>query len=113
MVIILTTVNSEDQSNMISKGLIDKKLAFCVKAIQNIKSTYYWKNKIVSDNEIIIIIKTFSNNIDKVKDYLLKKHNYETPEIILVKSKSLNDEYTKWANNQVDWIFKMPITYIM
>ena len=104
MVIILTTVNSESESNKISKGLIEKKLAFCVKAIQNIKSTYYWKNKIVTDNEIIIIIKTFSNNIDKVKDYIMNNHSYETPEIILVESKSLNDDYTKWAINQIDSI---------
>ena len=97
MIIILTSVNTTKLAKKISKGLVHKKLAFCVKIINNVSSTYYWKDKIISDKEIIILIKSFKQNLKDVKKFILENHNYDTPEIITLDTESLNENYTKWA----------------
>ena len=57
-IIILTTVSSKKEAELIGSKLIDKELAACVNIIPNIKSIYYWEGKINKDSEYLLIIKT-------------------------------------------------------
>ena len=52
--------------------------------ISNVKSVYQWKNNIKYENEILLLIKTIPENVKKCKDIILKHHNYDTPELIVM-----------------------------
>ena len=94
--IIETATNDVKIANLISKTLLDKKLSPCIQTIKNVNSSYIWKNKVISDSEIIIRIKTNKNNYNKITDIINSLHNYDNPELISYKFNILSNEYKNW-----------------
>ena len=81
--------------------LIDLKLAACIQQSPPIISYYKWQGSIAKDEEYLLLIKTFSNNFDAIKDHILKIHPYELPEIISTKIDHSSKEYLDWLTTSV------------
>ena len=79
---VFTTVSSKEEAKKISRGLVEKKLAYCVNTIPSIQSTYYWSGKLCIDDELLLIIKTKEEKFSALNDWILKNHSYDTPEVI-------------------------------
>ena len=94
--IIQTTTDSTKTAESISEILVKNNLSPCVQIIPNIKSVYRWKNKLKHSSEILLLIKTIPENVQKCKNIILKHHNYDTPEIIVMDGYILEDDYQAW-----------------
>ena len=94
--IIQTTTDSIKTAKLISKLLVKKNISPCVQIISNLKSVYQWKNTIEHSSEILLLIKTIPENVQKCKDTILKRHNYDTPELIVMDGHILEDDYQAW-----------------
>jgi len=94
--IIQTTLDSIKTAESISDILIKNNISPCVQIISNIKSVYQWKDKIIHSSEILLLIKTIPENVQKCKDIILKYHNYDTPELIVIDGHILEDDYKAW-----------------
>ena len=81
-ILILTTASTKAEADQIANKLVQEKLAACVNIIPNIKSIYRWKDKISTDSEFLLIIKTMKSVENKVIQCIKKHHSYDTPEII-------------------------------
>lgn len=100
--ILITTTNSLTVAKKIQQILINKKLAPCVHTISNIESSYLWEGKLVSDKEIIIIIKSLEKYTSDIKETLTKIHNYTVPELLSLDFDIVNDKYAKWFNENIN-----------
>jgi len=94
--IIQTTTDSIDIAESISDLLVKKNISPCVQIISNVNSVYQWNDKIEHSNEILLLIKTIPENIQKCKNIILKHHNYEIPELIVMDGYILDDAYQAW-----------------
>ena len=94
--IVETTCSSVKEAESIGRHLIESKLAGCVNVINNVSSLYRWKTKIVSDNEVILVIKTSVAKEREVVEEIKKNHSYDIPAIIVYQAKSANNDYSKW-----------------
>ena len=94
--IIITTTDSEKTANDIAKHLVKDNLSPCVQIVPNIQSVYKWKGKLDKSGEMLLLIKTISDNVQVCKKLILKYHNYDVPEIILMDGDILNDAYRDW-----------------
>ena len=94
--IIQTTIDSIKIAKSISELLLKNNLSPCVQIIPNIKSVYRWKNKLEHSSEILLLIKTIPENVQKCKNIILKHHNYDTPELIVMDGYILEDDYQAW-----------------
>ena len=94
--IIITTIDSKKTANDIAKYLIKDKLSPCVQITSNINSVYKWENQLEKSNEILLHIKTIPKYIEDCKKLILKYHNYDVPEILVINAEILNDEYKQW-----------------
>ena len=94
--IIQTTIDSIETAESISDILVKNNISPCVQIISNIKSVYQWKDKIEHSSEILLLIKTIPENVQKCKDTILKHHNYDTPELIAMDGYILEDDYQAW-----------------
>ena len=94
--IIQTTIDSIKIAESISEILVKNNISPCVQMISNIKSIYQWKNKLEHSSEILLLIKTIPENVLKCKDIILKHHNYDTPELIVMDGYILEDDYQVW-----------------
>ncbi len=96
--VILSTCSSEKEANKISKCLLDKKIIACVNILDGVKSMYWWKGKIVKDNECLMIIKTKKSLVKNVIASIKKMHSYKVPEIIELPIKKGNKDYLDWIS---------------
>ena len=94
--IIQTTIDSTNTAESISEILVKNNLSPCVQIIPNIKSVYQWKDKVEHSSEILLLIKTIPENLQKCKNIILKHHNYDTPELIVMDGYILEDDYQAW-----------------
>lgn len=103
-IMVISTTGNIEEAKMIAGKLLDNKLAACVNIIPKVISMYHWKNDVVSDEEVMLIIKTRKEMFDEVKASILKNHSYEVPEIISLNISNGSQEY-------LDWIFKSTKTF--
>ena len=94
--IIQTTTDTTKTAESISEILVKNNLSPCVQIIPNIKSVYQWKDKVEHSSEILLLIKTIPENVQKCKNIILKHHNYDTPELIVMDGYILEDDYQAW-----------------
>ena len=98
---VFTTVSSRQEAKKISRGLVEKKLAYCVNTIPSIQSTYHWDGKLCVDDELLLIIKTKEEKFSTLKDWVLENHSYDIPEVIAIPISHGSLNYLKCID---DWI---------
>ncbi len=64
--------------------------------ITDIKSFYFWENKLCRDKEILMIIKTKKSLFNKLAKEIKLNHPYKIPEIIAIPIMKGNKEYLHW-----------------
>ena len=65
--IIQTTIDSIKIAESISELLVNNNASPCVQIISNVKSVYQWKDKVEHSSEILLLIKTLPEKIQKCK----------------------------------------------
>lgn len=99
--IIFTTTDNFEFSKLLAKEIIEKKLAACVNILPNITSVYNWENKVETTEEYLLLIKTNNININQLEEFLIQKHNYDTPELISFQMESANNKYINWMTKNL------------
>ena len=100
-IVLLTTIGSKEEAAIVSRGLVEEKLAYCVNIIPSIQSTYFWENKLCVDEELLLLIKTQEKNFAKVESWIRKNHSYDIPELIALPIVKGSNDYLECINNWV------------
>lgn len=100
MISIYVTCKDEDEAEKIAKKLLEKRLIACAN-ISPIKSLYWWKGKINNDEEVAMIMKTKKGKFEEIKNEIKKIHSYEVPCICSWDIKQVNEEYSKWLDEEI------------
>ena len=98
--LIITTLPKKKCKPFISE-LLNQRLIACANVIDNVQSMYWWKNKITTDSETIVMMKTTKNKIKGIKNCFLVNHPYETPELIVLNVHS-EQKYLEWMIKETD-----------
>jgi periplasmic divalent cation tolerance protein len=99
--IVLVTTPDRKTSEIISKGLISKKLAACVNRISGIHSRYRWKGKVETAREELLLIKTRSSRLAALTQWVRKNHPYEVCEVVALPIQGGNKAYLDWISKSL------------
>jgi len=99
--LILITCSNKTEAKKISNYLVKNKLAACVNIIYNIESSYWWKNKIETSKECLLIVKTLNTLVNKLIKEVKKIHTYTVPEIISLSITKGNKDYFNWIKDSL------------
>ncbi len=99
LVVFITT--PRDKGEEIAKRLVEDRLAACVNVVDGVKSIYWWKGKIESDEESLLIVKTRSEAFGKLVEKVREIHPYSVPEIIALPIVAGNKDYLEWMRDEV------------
>ena len=100
-IIFLFMIDSFEASKSVSMKLVEAKLAACVNIVPQVTSVYSWKNEIVEDNEVLLIIKSKSEVYNELEAKIRELHSYEVPEIIFFNIQKGLPEYLNWIDDNV------------
>ena len=99
--VIFITAGSKEEAEKLSRGMVEKKLAFCVNTVPSIQSTYHWEGKLQLDEEVLLIIKTRKEKYNALENWVKQNHSYDVPEIISLPVQKGLPEYLKAIDNWV------------
>lgn len=100
--LVLATTGNADEASRIAHALVNERLAACVNIVPAVQSVYRWKEKVESETEILLLIKTTSERFPALRDRIIELHSYETPEVIAVPISIGSDKYLSWLHDQID-----------
>lgn len=81
--------------------ILAAKLAACVNLLPAIESHYWWKGKRECSSEVLLLIKTTSAQLKRLRRLVKSHHPYETPEFIALPIASGSKKYLKWLEASV------------
>jgi periplasmic divalent cation tolerance protein len=99
MPFVYITCKDKKEGKKISRLLLEKRIIACANSFP-IESSYWWKGKIVNDNEYAILAKTLKKNYAKIQKEVKKIHSYDIPCICMIDAKS-NKQYDAWIRKEV------------
>ncbi len=100
-VVVLVTCANRKEEEKISQALVEKKLAACVNLVPKVSSRYWWKSKVETANEVLLIIKTEKSLVNKLITTVKKLHSYTVPEIIALPILAGNKDYLNWITDSL------------
>ena len=99
--IVLTTTHSTTSANEIAEALLERHLAACVQIVPGIRSLYRWEGKVVSDEEVQLIIKSTPQVIDEAYNVVSAIHPYEIPQWVVLNSVQASENYLHWVQQVI------------
>ncbi len=99
-VVVFVTVGDYIEAQSIARKLVEDSLAACVGMVRQ-SSIYCWKDEIVEDNEILLIIKTRQDYFHKLRETVLSVHSYDVPEIISLEIQEGHEAYLNWITENI------------
>ena len=71
LVVVLTTVPSQEAGETIARALVDQRLAACVNVLPAMTSIYRWNGAVHSDTEHQLVIKTARPLVGALRELLV------------------------------------------
>ena len=101
LVIVTTTLPTEEAAEILATQLVEEKLAACVQVSGPIESTYLWEGAIERAEEWYCHCKAPAERRDALMARIKELHPYEVPEIIALSTEAVDAEYLAWAKNSL------------
>jgi len=86
-----------DISKELAHKLCEERLAACVNIIPRIDSVYWWEDKLETDEESLLIIKTTQAKVEQLIGYVRDNHPYPVPEVIMLEVSEGLPDYLNWV----------------
>ena len=99
LILVLTSEANRTTADALAKEILNQRLAACV-SLREIKSHFWWDDKLQEDNEVQLLIKTTKSQLHNLLETINKLHTYQTPEL-LYWSASASQPYLQWAEKSV------------
>jgi periplasmic divalent cation tolerance protein len=100
--IVLTTADSEESARRIAQALVERRLAACVNLIPNLTSIYRWKDEVETASEILLLIKSSTDQLPALEQALHQLHSYQVPEFLVLPVESGGRLYLEWLHGNLD-----------
>jgi len=97
VLVIVTTVGTEEQALDLAHDLVGRHLAACVNIVPRIRSVFFFKGKVNDDSEWMLFIKTAPGNFEKVREAIRKLNAYEVPEILGFDAPQADALFARWV----------------
>ena len=101
-IVVVTTVGTEDQANLIAREIIARRQAACVNIVPGVRSIYRWQGKICKDGELLLLVKTLEGEFDGVAATIRELHSYEVPEILSFQVARGEERFLDWIAGSVE-----------
>jgi periplasmic divalent cation tolerance protein len=98
--LVIVTCPTQRDAERIAGLLLEKRLAACINILAGVSSFYWWKGRVESASEVLLLIKTKQDLLEELELEVKKAHPYELPEIIAFRVERGSKEYLDWVRGE-------------
>jgi periplasmic divalent cation tolerance protein len=101
MRLVLTTYPDRTAALRAARSVLERRLAACANVVA-IDSAYWWKGRIASGTEAMVLFKTVPKRVGHLFRYLAESHPYEVPEVAEVDVPRVAERYLAYLSDTLD-----------
>src|SRR3989344_4387765 len=101
MNVLLLTCANEKEADKIANALLKKKLVVFIKRTP-VSSSFLWKGKIQSSNEVLLIMDSIVENFEKINLEVKKLHIYKTFVLTSLLVSQTTEEVENWVKKELE-----------
>lgn len=101
LAVVLVTAPDLKTARMLARSALDARLVACANLVPRIESHYWWRGKLESVAEVLLIFKTTRARLAKLEKLVLAKHPYDTPEFVVLPVRGGAAKYLAWIEASV------------
>jgi periplasmic divalent cation tolerance protein len=94
--VVLVTAPDMKTARALAREALQTRLIACANLIPKIESHYWWRGKIESGAEVLLVLKTQKSKLAVLEKLILARHPYDTPEFIALPLSAGNKKYLDW-----------------
>jgi periplasmic divalent cation tolerance protein len=94
--LVLVTAPDLKTARALARAALAARLVACVNLVPGVESHYWWKGKIESGAEVLLVLKTRKSHLAALEQLMLKEHPYDTPEFLVIALTSGTRSYLQW-----------------
>ena len=98
---LMSTFADEASALPVVRQLLEEHLIACGTLIPGSKSLYRWEGKIEEISEVVVLMKTNQQALDRCMRRLQELHSYEVPEVLVLNPEAVSDRYADWVSNSL------------
>jgi len=100
-IVVLTTAKDTKEAKKIAKALVSDKLIACANITKDIHSFFWWQGKIDQAKEVLIIMKSKKQHLNKIIKKVKTLHSYDVPEVIALPVVGGHKGYLDWVTKSL------------
>jgi len=100
--LLYCTAGSLEEAESIGSQLVSERLAACVNILPQMISVYQWQGKTERSQEVVLLVKTVSDKVDRVTSRIVELHSYDCPAVLSLPIESGAPEFLQWIAEQVE-----------
>ncbi|MBI3876756.1 MAG: divalent-cation tolerance protein CutA [Verrucomicrobia bacterium] len=99
--IVLVTAPDLKTARRLARTTLKARLVACANLIPKIESHFWWRGKMESASEVLIVFKTTQKRLALLEKLVLAEHPYDTPEFVVLPLHSGTARYLAWLAESV------------
>ncbi len=99
-VVVVFVTAPAGKGEEIARRVVEARLAACGNVVRGVRSVYWWRGRLESDEEDLVIFKTVEERVEELIEFVKRIHPYEVPEIIALPVEKGLGEYLAWVENE-------------
>lgn len=102
-VMLLCTVPNAEIGRSIAHAVVKERLAACVNLVPGLTSIYRWEGVVQEDQEVLLLLKTRPERVERLTKSLIELHPYDVPEVLTFPSTGGHQAYLAWIRGETAW----------
>jgi len=98
--IVYMTCSSKEEAHDIGTVLVERRLAACVNIIESMQSMFWWKGKVETAEEAVLLAKTRDGLLAELTEAVKAVHSYEVPCVIALPITGGNPDFLSWIREE-------------
>jgi periplasmic divalent cation tolerance protein len=94
--VVLVTAPDLKTARSLARAALSARLIGCANLIPKIESHYWWRGKIESGAEALLVLKTQKSKLAALEKFILATHPYGTPEFLVLPLSTGGKKYLDW-----------------
>jgi periplasmic divalent cation tolerance protein len=99
--VVLVTTPSLPVARALARAALEARLVACVNILPRVESHYWWKDRLESSREILLVLKTTAARVAALEQLIVRQHPYDTPECVAIPITRGNRRYLDWLRSNV------------